>query len=455
MPLEPIPSPPRTPFLGHLPQIMGPSVIDAFLRMAEAYGPLFRLSLRNEIIAITSAELLGEILSHPHHKYISAPLRELRTVVEDALFTAYTHEPNWGRAHEILVPAFRRQAMAAYFGAMREMAETMLAHWDSLPEGTRVDVPEQMTRLTFDTIGLCGFGYRFDSFARDDPHPFVGSMIGALVEALRRVQVPRPVVPLRFRANRRFRHDVATMNETVDALIRQRRAEGRRTDGTDLLEQMLHVATAEGETLDDVNIRQQILTFLIAGHETTSGALSFALHYLLRDDEVLARTVAEVDEVLGDTEHPTMEQVKKLKLVQRVLKEALRLWPTAPAFSVALEEDTVIAGRWLVPKDVQLMVLLPALHRDPAAWPDPDRFDPDRFLRANERTRPPHAYKAFGHGQRACIGAQFAMLEATLVLGMVLQRYRLVPDPGYELKLKETLTIKPDGQFVALHRRRR
>ena len=98
-------------------------------------------------------------------------------------------------------------------------------------------------------------------------------------------------------------------------------------------------------------------------------------------------------------------------------------------------------------------MLLPALHRDPDAWQDPERFDPDRFLRERERKRSPYAYKPFGHGQRACIGAQFALLEATLVLGLVLRRYRLVPDPTYVLSVQESLTIKPRDFFVTLHRR--
>lgn len=450
--MEPIPSPRRTPLLGHLPLIFGDSVIQSVVDLVQAHGPLVHLSLKHEVVVVSSAALLGEVLSHPHDKYISAPLTELREVVGDALFTAYTDEPNWGRAHEILVPAFRRQAMASYYDAMLEVAESMLGHWDTLPDGAQIDVPEQMTRLTFDTIGLCGFGYRFDSFEQEAQHPFVGAMTAALTEALHRVQIPRPLKPLRFLANRRFDDHTRTMNETVDALIRRRRAEGN-PKGTDLLDRMLSEATAAGEQLDDVNIRQQILTFLIAGHETTSGALSFALHYLLRDPEVLARTVAEVDEVLGDTAHPTWEQVKGLKLVGRVLKEALRLWPTAPAFSVCLDEDAVVGGRWTIPAGRQVLVLLPALHRDPDVWEDPERFDPDRFLRERERLRPQHAYKPFGHGQRACIGAQFALLEATLVLGLVLRRYTLVPDPDYVLALHETLTIKPKGLFVALHRR--
>jgi len=203
-----------------------------------------------------------------------------------------------------------------------------------------------------------------------------------------------------------------------------------------------------GEGLDDVNIRYQIITFLIAGHETTSGLLSFALYFLLNNPQVLAKAYEEIDRVLGDdlSEPPTNTQVNHLRYVSQVLKEALRLWPTAPAFNRHPYESTVLGGKYQIDKQNALTVLTPMLHRDPTIWGDDvEAFDPERFTPEAEQGRPANAYKPFGTGQRACIGRQFAMLEATLVLGMVLQRFELVDHTNYELKIKQTLTIKPDG----------
>ena len=147
-----------------------------------------------------------------------------------------------------------------------------------------------------------------------------------------------------------------------------------------------------GERLDDLNIRYQIITFLIAGHETTSGLLSFAVYFLLNNPDVLARAYAEVDRVLGPDPAvpPTYAQVNQLTYVEQILKEALRLWPTAPAFALSPHKDTVIGGTYRMKKSYQIVVLSPMLHRDPSVWGEQaDVFDPDHFSREAERRAPP------------------------------------------------------------------
>jgi unspecific monooxygenase len=137
-----------------------------------------------------------------------------------------------------------------------------------------------------------------------------------------------------------------------------------------------------------------------------------------------------------------------------VLDESLRLWPTAPAFAREARRDTVLAGTHPMRRGAWALVLAASLHRDPRAWgPDADRFDPDRFDAAAVRARPPHTFKPFGTGARACIGRQFALHEATLVLGLLLRRYELEPEPGYRLRVAERLTLMPEGLRLRLRRR--
>ena len=215
---------------------------------------------------------------------------------------------------------------------------------------------------------------------------------------------------------------VTVFVKVVDGIIADRRR--NPTDGRDLLNLMLTAVDPEtGERLDDVNIRYQVLTFLIAGHETTSGMLTFAFSYLLRNPAVLAQAYAEVDRVLPGDRRPDFADVAKLEVVERILKEALRLWPTAPAFSLAPFEDEVIGGRYAMRKDRPVNVFVPGLHRNPKVWPDPDEFDVDRWLPEAEAARHPHAYKPFGNGERACIGRQFAMVEAKIALAMILRAF--------------------------------
>lgn len=198
-----------------------------------------------------------------------------------------------------------------------------------------------------------------------------------------------------------------------------------------------------------------MITFLIAGHETTSGLLSFAIYYLLKNPEALSKSYEEVDRVLTDP-IPSYLQVRELKYVRMVLNEALRLWPTAPLFSLYAKEDTMLAGKYPLSKGDGINVLIPKLHRDTEVWGDDvEAFRPERF--EDPSKIPFHAFKPFGNGQRACIGQQFALQEATLVLGMVLKQFELIDHTNYQLKVKEALTLKPDNftiRYVRAKRRR-
>ena len=184
--------------------------------------------------------------------------------------------------------------------------------------------------------------------------------------------------------------------------------------------------------------------------------LSFAIHALVNHPDVLARAYEEADRVLGrDTAvKPTYAQVNQLTYISQILKETLRLWPTAPAYSIYPYQDTVIGGKYKVKRSHNVTVLLPMLHRDPAVWGEQaEVFNPDNFLSEKEARRPANAYKPFGNGQRACIGRQFAMQEATLVLGLILQRFKLVDHTRYKLQIKESLTMKPDGFKIKVRMR--
>src|SRR6185437_6611885 len=382
-------------------------------------------------------------------KAVRGSLRRVRAVGGDGLFTADTAEPNWSKAHNILMQPFGNRAMQSYHPSMVDIAEQLVKKWERLNADDEIDVVHDMTALTLDTIGLCGFDYRFNSFYRRDYHPFVES----LVRSLETIMMIRglPMENLWMQKRRRdLAGDVAFMNRMVDEIVAERRKNAEAAEGKkDMLGAMMTgVDRASGEQLDDVNIRYQINTFLIAGHETTSGLLSCTLYALLKHPDVLKKAYEEVDRVLGpDLEaRPTYQQVTQLTYITQVLKEALRLWPPAPAYGIAPLEDEVIGGKYPLKKNQFITVLVLALHRDPSVWgPNPDAFDPENFSREAEAARPVNAWKPFGNGQRACIGRGFAMHEAALAVGMILQRFRLIDVHRYQMHLKETLTIKPEG----------
>ncbi|MFI8946249.1 cytochrome P450 [Streptomyces sp. NPDC053750] len=458
--LDRIPRPPyRLPLLGDVIGAGRRTPMQDSLRYARKLGPIFRRrAFGKEFVFVWGAALAADLADETRFaKHVGLGVANLRPVAGDGLFTAYNHEPNWQLAHDVLAPGFSREAMAGYHVMMLDVAARLTDAWDrARAAGRTVDVPGDMTKLTLETIARTGFGHDFGSFERSRPHPFVTAMVGTLSHAQRLNTVPAPLARWLLRdAGRRNAADIAYLNRTVDDLVRDRRDAGGPGGTGDLLDRMLDTAHPEtGERLSPENVRRQVITFLVAGHETTSGALSFALHYLAQHPDVAARARAEVDRVWGDTEAPGYEQVAKLRYVRRVLDESLRLWPTAPAFAREAREDTVLGGTHPMRRGAWALVLIGMLHRDPEVWgPDAERFDPDRFDAKAVRSRAPHTFKPFGTGARACIGRQFALHEATLVLGLLLRRYELRAEPDYRLRVTERLTLMPEGLRLRLEHR--
>jgi cytochrome P450 / NADPH-cytochrome P450 reductase len=450
-PLHPIPCPPRTRMVGNMFSLRTSSPIQDMVKLADKLGPIYWLDMMGKpIVVVSGADLVDELSDEKRFdKAVRGALRRIRAFAGDGLFTAYTTEPNWSKAHNILLPNFSQRAMQGYHPMMVDIAEQLVQKWARLNSEDEIDVTADMTSLTLDTIGLAGFDYRFNSFYREKNHPFVDAMVRALDITMRTRGFPLEDI-IRKDREIKLNSDIRYMNKVVDRIIKERRANPDANKGkNDLLSYMLAgIDKKSGERLDDLQIRYQTITFLIAGHETTSGLLSFATYYMMRDPAILAKAVAEVDRVLGPdiSQAPTYAQVTQLDYITRILKEALRIWPTAPAYAVSPYNDTeTIGGKYTIKKSYQTVVLIPALHRDRAVWGDrAEAFDPDNHTREAEAARPVNAYKPFGNGQRACIGRQFAMQESALVLAMILQRFELVDHKRYSLTLKESLSVKPD-----------
>ncbi|MFM9928264.1 cytochrome P450 [Variovorax sp. H27-G14] len=452
-----IPQPTPSFLLGNLKDIESATPIQGFMRLAQTHGPIYKIDvLGRSVVLVSSQALVHELCDEQRfEKKLSSALVNARELAGDGLFTAYNAEPNWDKAHRLLMPAFGPLGIRAMYQPMLDIAGQLMLRWERFGPDAVVDVADNMTRLTLDTIALCAFDYRFNSFYQNEMHPFVDAMVNALSESGARTRRPPVANRLKLLTARKFDQDIRMLHRVADELVAERRQNPRSGAHKDLLDIMLSGRDPlTGEGLSDENIRYQLVTFLVAGHETTSGLLSFAIYLLLRHPDVLATARAEVDAVLG-TETPRVEQIGRLRYVEQVLMETLRLWPTAPAFALKAKHDTVIGGRWPITKSDIVMVLIPMLHRDPAAWGDdveafrPERFAPDAYAKL-----PPDAWKPFGNGQRACIGRPFAMQKALLVLALVLQRFDLVDDdPAYQLSVAETLTLKPAGFRIRVKRR--
>ncbi len=449
-----LPHPPgRIPIAGDLPAVFrgdGRKPTQNALELSRGLGPLYELEVFGQkLVLVRGAAIAAELCDESRFEKRLAPgVEALRETGGDGLFTAYTHEPNWRLAHDLLRPAFTRDAMKSYHQTMVDTGSELIELWDHA-KGP-LPVSPNLTKLTLETIGRTSFSKDFGSFTRAEQDPFVPAM----ATCLRRGQMrgATDALPLGRLIARRGRRRYLEARHYIDTLIDDIIDHRVRSDDSsthDLLGLMLHASRAQdGRRLDRRAIRYQIITFLVAGHETTSGALSFALYYLATMPEVRRRAAEETDAILGSDPDavPTFDEVAKFRYLRRVLDESLRLWPTAPGFARGAVRDTVLAGTYPMTTDDWCLIMSAAVHRDPSVWgDDAEEFDPDRFLPARVRSRPAHTYFPFGTGERSCIGRQFALHEAILLLARICHRFDFAADPAYELDIAERLTLMPQG----------
>ncbi|MEM7441208.1 MAG: cytochrome P450, partial [Pseudomonadota bacterium] len=358
--LERIPMPDKMPVVGNMLSVDAGAPLQSLMQLSRDLGPIIRLDMMGTPLLIVSGqELVNELCDEKRFdKAVRGSLRRVRAIGGDGLFTGDTAEENWSKAHRILLPTFSRQAMNGYFPMMLDVASQLCMKWERLNQDDEIDIVHDMTAVALDTIGICGFNYRFNSFYRQDYHPFINALTNTLETCMMQRGLPFEQQILKKRL-RQMEGDVGYMNKLVDDIIAERRKSGDRATN-DLLNYMLDgVDKVTGESLSDENIRYQINTFLIAGHETTSGLMSFTLYYLMNHPEVLAKAYEEVDRVFGRdiSVQPTLKQVNQLQYVNQILLEALRLYPTAPAFGLYPYEDEIVGGKYKIKKGTFTTVL--------------------------------------------------------------------------------------------------
>ena len=413
-------------------------------------GPIYRLTTAGITrIFIGSHELMNELCDEKRFtKIVAGPLNEVRNGTHDGLFTAHPGEHNWETAHRILVPAFGPLSIRGMYDGMHDIATQLVMKWARRGPDHVISVTDDFTRLTLDTLSLCAMDYRFNSFYQNEMHPFVDAMSEFLRESGARSSRLAVVKPFFRQQDIDYNANIELMRKTGLEVIEARRK--HPNDHKDLLNAMLNGKDPKtGEGMSDDSIIDNMITFLIAGHETTSGMLSFLFYYLLKSPAALQRAQEEVDSVVG-TEPIHVEHLTKLPFINAMLRETLRLQPTASAYSLQLrpdstEENTIIGGKYVIKKGEPLVAVLPKIQTDPSVFGDDALvWKPERMLDEAFGKLPPNSWKPFGNGMRGCIGRPFAWQEAQLVVAILLQNFQFYPrDPSYQLRFKQTLTIKP------------
>jgi len=366
---------------------------------------------------------------------------EVRALFGNGLLTS--QDDRWQRQKRFLQPLFTPQRVAGYASTMASVAKEMSADWRRLPNA--IDLDRQMTRLTLRVVCQVLFGADVDSAI-----PIVQQVFGPVGEAVRR----RSAAPLRgplwlpTAVNRRGLRGRRALRAVCDEIIDHRRVAA--TQQEDLIGLLLS-ARVDGTSLTDAEIRDQVLVFLLAGHETTSTALTYTLHLLGRHPEVQRRVREEIVAKLGDR-GPTAADVPALPYTTMVLKEAMRLYPSVPFISRRAVDDDELCGK-RIDGGADVILAPWVIHRHPAFWHEPNRFDPERFAPEKDRIRHRYAWMPFGGGPRACIGQHFSMLESAIAVATFVRDFEFTA-PGGEPPRTNHITLRPTHGVASVITRR-
>ncbi|KZV78883.1 cytochrome P450 [Exidia glandulosa HHB12029] len=443
--LVPVPQPPGYPLIGNIFDIDPQAPAASFERLAAEYGEIYSVNiLGTTFIAVSSQKLAEEVCDERRfHKSVADGLEEIRALTGDALFTAYHGEENWGIAHRILLPAFGPASILGMFDEMYDILSQLVLKWERFGPKHAIDPADDFTRLAFDTIALCAMSYRLNSFYTEGVPPFVEAMGSFLKEAGARPSRPSLIQRMMRKTNAKYEADQKRMMDLAREIVDDRKA--NPSDRKDLLNAMLNGKDpVTGKALTDLSIMQQMITFLIAGHETTSGLLSFLMHFVIAHPAVYAKLRAEVDAVVG-TERIRPEHLPRLTYMNATMRETMRLKGPIPGIGVKPMQDEVIGGKYFIPKGTDIFVMASVIGLDPAVYGDDvNEFRPERMLDGKFEALPPKAWLPFGSGTRACIGRAFAWQEAQMAIATLFQKFDFrSANPEYKLQINETLTIKP------------
>jgi len=358
----------------------------------------------------------------------------------------------WRRHRRIMAPAFDPRAIIGYAPIMTDVTESLLAKWDALPDASEADVAAAMMHVTLHIISRAMF-----SSDSDEIVDVVESGVNRYQTTVRPSLLDLLHVPEWLTRLLAPKHTAGIFDEfdrSVDRLLAER---GRKPDAEpkDLLARLIAARDSEtGRGMTAKEVRDQVVTIFLAGHETTSQALSWTWYLLSKHPAAEAKLHEELARVL-DGRAPRYEELASLRYTRMVIEESMRLYP--PAHTMArqpIAPDTVLGHR--IPAGAEVLIVPWLLHRKPSLWERPDRFEPERFSPERAASRPRFAYIPFGAGPRICIGAAFAMAEATLILATIAQRYRLRLKPGYPVEPQGLITLRPrNGLRMTLERRRR
>jgi len=451
---NPIPKETGMPILGCLPEF-AKDPLAFFARLARQYDDVveFHLPMR-DMALVTNPDLAHQILVKEirHFRKSDRDMRIMGTVLGKGLVTNndFLHHKT---QRKLVQPGFHFRRIESYTATMTDYTQRYLESWTG---GETRDIADDMFKLTLYIVSKTLFNIDMSSLERG------ADTIG------KAMQVVQTVINKRFTQvfhapdwvptpnNRKLIKARAVLNKTIESMIASRTLpNGEVSDAGDMMSMLLKAEYEDGSQMDKKMVMDELITLFVAGHETTSNALSWAFYLLAKHPDIQQKLQCELDTVLAD-DQPAFTHLENLVYTERVVKEAMRLLPPVWTLNTRQANEDIVIGDYFFPKDKVVFISPYANHHNPRYFKDPDTFDPDRFLPENEKRLPRQLYIPFGTGPRVCIGQSFAMMEAKLILASVIQKFEITIAKSQKIEPQAQITLSnKEGMKVIIKKRKR
>jgi cytochrome P450 len=416
-------------------RLMQRDAIEFFMSLFREHGDMVHFSLTGEnFYALQDPILIRYVLQENNSNYTKSIFyKELAKLVGNGLLTSEGAE--WKKNRRIAQPAFKKSAVESFSKLFFEETDAVVKEWK---EKKQVDISKEMMRITFRIVGKALFGANVDAEAKIIDQSLEIAMIGLMDRMQSIIKIP---YFLPTPQNIRLKKAIKQIDTVVHKIISQRIQSGERVP--DFLDNLIHARDEEsGQGLNEKQIRDEVVTFLLAGHETTSNALTWCFYLLSEHPEIKKTVIDEIRKNIPSNGEIPFEVLDKLIYTSRVLQESMRLYPPAWVIERSAINDDNIGGHKIKAKSM-ISVCVYAIHRNPKYWENPETFDPERFLPENEAKRHNFAYLPFGGGPRVCIGQNFAFTEAIMILATVFREFNPTLSKDQIVEKEALITLRP------------
>lgn len=407
-----------------------------FEKLAQTYGDVVRWRGMFTLYTINNPDDVRQILTQDYPRFIKNTI-DYRVIAQSLGQGLVTSEGAlWQQQRKLMQPMFTNRTVNGFDSIINTMTAQMLQRWEQQPADTIVWLDREMGHIAFQIVSRALFSADIDHCSDDMVE--ILKVINTNSQTLRAMLRLFPWLPVP--SNRHFLRKKKQLDQIVLKLIEQRRKQG--VGDNDMLDRLLAVRDEEtGQGMSETQLRDEIVTLLLAGHETTGTAIAWTLYLLSQHPHIEAQLVAELTSVLSGAP-ATSSDLARLPYLKQVMQESLRLYP--PIWAIARQNTGKLElGGYCIPPESYLVMPIYGLHRHPDYWLDAEKFDPDRFAPQRAASRHSYCYLPFSAGPRTCIGANMAMLEIQLVLAQVLQRFRVMPVAGHPVEPVAEITFKP------------